>query len=237
MDSNNNNPQSGNQEEKKTEQVTPATNTETTNESNEQEQKKMSWQIVLTIIAIIAIILIFALPSNNDEAALTTDVNEEEMVDEEGNVIETEEGTEPVVAPGTGNAAQSMSPVTGDEDFVYRFEGIEWFLEPVDGGTAVKFKFSEFSRREGSIVAFGNPYRLGVFAGECNEVNRLTFDTGTYGDTPLAYVTCREDAANGADIALFQDGANVYAMQRTITDGTTGEFGEFFSRDITTIVR
>lgn len=205
-----------------------------TNQQPTEEKKSSSWQIILTVIAIIAIILIFALPDqkNTDDTATTTENGMETVEDVDS---QTEEVIAPGVKAGPNTKSGSMTPISVDNEFVYSFSGIDWFLEPVDGGTAVQFKFSEFSRREGSIVAFGNPYRLGVFPGECIEVESLA--VGNITDTPLSYVSCRTETSSGNDIALFQDGAKVYAAQRTFKDGVGEDFTEFFARDITTIVR
>ena len=230
-------------ESKETQNPTPEVKTETTQEEPKKEgdqPKKISWQAVLTFIAIIAIIIIFVTPGGSkDSSDVVLDENGEEVVVEEGVLEDGEATSEPIIRTnsGSGIATQTMTPVQIGDDFNYKFEGIDWFLEDVDGGTAVKFKFSEFSRREGSIVAFGNPYRLGVFAGNCTEVDSMTYDNSSNTDTPLAYVSCRAENGEGSDVAIFQNGAKVYASQRNVADNKAGEFTEFFSRDITTIVR
>lgn len=191
-------------------------------------EKKSSWQIVLTIIAIIAIILVFALPSDSNKSTteeVSVEDETEETTDTENISTETKEETKTNI----------MKPVKGDDGLTYSFKGIEWVLSPVDAKTAVKFKFSEFSRRKGSVVAFGNPYNLGTFAGDCSETTSLSYDKNT--DTPLAFISCRVDTKNGTDIGLFQKDKKVYASQRVLEEGVFGEFSEFFSRDITTIVK
>ncbi len=213
------------------------------NQENGQETTKVgaeknnsSWQIVLTVIAIIAIILIFALPDRKKNDGIISGEDNTETIETEGSATSTENGsTEESTNTGPSTNSGFMTPIAVDNEFVYSFSGIDWFFESVDEGTVVEFKFSEFSRREGSIVAFGNPYRLGVFPGTCTEVSSLAIGNAT--DTPLAYVSCRTEGNTGSDIALFQDGAKVYAAQRTVENGKSGDFSEFFSRDITTIVR
>ncbi len=211
--------------------VTP----ENTN-NHETPKKKGSWQMVLTVIAIIAVILIFTLPGDREDDSLVG--GETEMTDDE-TTSSTDAEENSAALPEAGSSTGIMSPVSVGDEFTYTFNDIEWFLSPEDNeNTEVAFKFSEFSRREGSIVAFGNPYRLGQFEGVCNEVEQLS--VGSNSDTPLSFSSCRTDANNGVDIALFQDTANparVYAAQRTVEDRRAGDFVDFFELDITTIVK
>lgn len=204
--------------------------------NQEAPKKKASWQMILTVVAIIAVILIFTLPGdrNPDDSLVGDDT---EMVDD--NASSTDSGTTDAGTPsGPATTSEIMTPVAVGDEFLYQFNGIEWFLTAEENGsTAVAFKFSEFSRREGSIVAFGNPYSLGQFAGDCNEVSELSVSGN---DTPLAFVTCRTDANNGVDIVIFQDAANparVYVAERSVEDRKAGAFADFFELDITTIVR
>jgi hypothetical protein len=224
--------------ENDTKDSTPATHQETPSTDHGAPKKKGSWQMVLTVIAIIAVILIFTLPGDREDDALLGD--DTEMTDEEtsSSTDSSDAGTTALPVAGS-SVTTAMSPVSIGDEFTYRFNDIEWFFSAEDNeNTEVAFKFSEFSRRQGSIVAFGNPYRIGQFEGTCNEIGSLS--VGNNDDTALSFSSCRTDANNGVDIAIFQDNSNparVYVAQRTVENRRAGEFVDFFELDITTIVR
>jgi hypothetical protein len=228
-----------NKENKNAHQANQPQNNETSAQEDisQTPKKKASWQMILTVIAIIAVILIFTLPGDrNTEDVLVGD--DTEMTEDDDTATDTETEANDTTPNTPAAASEIMTPVAVGDEFLYQFNDIEWFLtEEENGNTAVAFKFAEFSRRAGSVVVFGNPYNLGQFPGVCNEASELS----TSGDdTPLAFVTCRTDANNGVDIALFQDTANparVYVAQRTVENRSAGAFAEFFELDITTIVR
>lgn len=205
--------------------------------NQEAPKKKASWQMILTVVAIIAVILIFTLPGdrNTDDGLVGDDT---EMLDDSASSTESGIDANDNTSSAPAATSEIMTPVAVGDEFLYQFNGIEWFLtKEENGSTAVAFKFSEFSRREGSIVAFGNPYSLGQFAGDCNEASELSVSGN---DTPLAFATCRTDANNGVDIVIFQDAANparVYVAERSVEDRKAGAFADFFELDITTIVR
>ena len=71
----------------------------------------------------------------------------------------------------------------GEGEFVYNFDGIAWDLEAIEAGSArvpetkVGFFFDNFTRyEEGIAVAFGSPYHLGFYKGDCVALETLPAD-------------------------------------------------------------
>ena len=212
----------------------PTPDTTASHTPDEATKKKGSWQMILTVIAIIAVILIFTLPGERNKAEAPEGDNEEMVDDMDAETGDTSDTEPAATTPGQATGSSIMTPVS-EGDFTYQFQGVEWFLTPQDNDTtALAFKFSEFSRRAGSIVAFGNPYRLGQFEGSCTEVDTMNM-TASENDRPLSFVRCIASEGTPTEVALFQDASapeRIYAAQRT-----DGEFVDFFELDITTIVR
>ncbi|MFT5280832.1 MAG: hypothetical protein ACI9AR_000268 [Flavobacteriaceae bacterium] len=186
-------------------------NTDNTNHTEKKEKHTVWYTIGAVIVIGLALFSFLAVKNKN--------VLEEEFP---ALVEETEVDEMQVIEKGT---------------FVYRFSGIEWFTEVQTESiskvpeTEVSFKFDEFSRRkEGTLVTFGKPYKLGLYAGDCASDN--TIDTNVH-EIFLGGVSCVQDDIHSS-IALYQEGEEVIAY-RTFSD--TEDSIEFFRINFTEIVK
>ena len=100
------------------------------------------------------------------------------------------------ITEGEGVALIAMTPVTSEDgEFTYKFDRISWQFEAEDEEgvsvpvTRVNLALDNFSRRDGFPVAFGNPYKLGVYEGVCEEVENLNYDSNSIIGDPLALCT------------------------------------------------
>lgn len=106
----------------------------------------------------------------------------------------------------------AMEPVVTDE-YTYTFEGIKWEFPVEAAGTRVNFMFENFSRVEDSYISFGNPYKLGFYQGECQEIPSIVYDIEANPGTPLSYAQCVSEGLT-QQFALFQQGEEVVAKLR-----------------------
>lgn len=217
------------------------------NDDGDPVSKASRWQTWLTLAGIAIIMIIIALPDSRQDVEITaeidTKINEEEMIsDDYSEMSKTgmNKSITSTISSPAGTSTSVMQPVSRG-DFTYHFEGIAWEFAPDGDRTKVMFKFDEFSRRAGNYVTFGRPFKMGSYAGTCRVVEQLEIDQEVEPDTGLGFVQCLKIDGSGTEIGLFQDSNDptlVIAKTRTINgQGKTSNFREFFSRDITTIVR
>lgn len=211
--------------------ITPDIDTRDNNKPETSAHKLPSWQVVLTILSIIIILVIFLIPNKKD----TTDVSQESQ-----SAVETDQTNDAEETSNSSNintkAVIQMSPVAVGDEFIYKFEGIDWILEKTNKNTTlVSFTFNNFSRREGSIVKFNKPYKMGEFEGDCQPNDNPTNIEGLV----ISFLQCRTDDSkdNGQDILVFQDGPEIYLSQRVVANGESQEIKEFYRLDFTQEVR
>jgi hypothetical protein len=145
------------------------------------------------------------------------------------------ENADDVVPVEMENQVESiaMQPVE-TEDYTYRFEGIDWQFPVEERGVRVNFMFENFSRTEGAYVTFGNPYKLGFYEGECQEVEGLPFDAEKHSGIPLSFAECVSPNMT-QQFALFQQGEEVVAKLRR-TYSQNGKESDFVTIDLTEVV-
>jgi hypothetical protein len=136
----------------------------------------------------------------------------------------------------TGVESIAMQPIV-TEDYTYRFEGIDWQFPVEERGTRVNFMFENFSRIEGAYVTFGNPYKLGFYEGECQEVESLPFDAEKHSGIPLSFAECVSPDVT-QQFALFQQGEEIAAkLRRTYSqDNKESDFVTIYTIDLTEVV-
>lgn len=179
-----------------------------------QPQIKGRWTGFIIGIVILVVIVVIALIANNSE--------------------KKEKNTEEVVS---GTATQKMEPYSVGA-FTYQFEDISWVFDKSDEEkvgvplTEVKVWLDKFSRHNQAVVKFENPYKLGIYRGDCSEVDQLEFDVTTEA-RPLAYAQCTWEAEI-ADIAVFQDAQTIHFKKRI---SGADQFELLYSIDITEIVK
>lgn len=172
----------------------------------------------LTIIVII-LIIIFSKPGNKAQDEGNTNTNSE--TSQEANA-----GTE---------ADPEM--VATEEGNTYDFSGVQWEFDTEDpevpeGQTWLKMRFAEFTRN-GSVITFNNPYKLGFHPGVCQEVDFI--DTTSEMGIPLSYVQCT-DGMITRDIVVLQENEMVMVKYSDMGEGVETEgFQELYTLDITNL--
>ena len=128
------------------------------------------------------------------------------------------------VAGGYENALSAeMHPVESG-DYVYRFEGINWTFEPAGEArpgvprTKVNMMFEKFSRIENRYIDFGNPYKFGIYEGECREVESIALNKEVETGIALSFSECISPEAK-TEFAIFQEGKDVVVKNRTVSAG------------------
>lgn len=201
---------------------------------------------VALIIIFIVIIAISAQRHSGDrpEGAVATERAEKAPREKRSKRNKQQESAEaPIVTTTEGSVvAIEMEPYR-TAPYLYKFEDITWSFSSQDEEgvgvpvTAVNFEFVNFSRHEGSYVNFGRPYKVGTYAGACQEVRALSYE-GEYG-RPIAFARC-EGAQEVTEFAIFQNENLLAVSSRTVATGTsssTTPFQEVYTLDMTTMVR
>ena len=158
---------------------------------------------------------------------------------------ETKSPTEevlPVVdetAETNGGALQVLKPVN-EGDYEYEFTGVKWTFDttsPEVAGTNqtwLKMEFADFTRN-GNAITFGTPYKLGVHAGVCREVDSIDIDVDEEG-IPFSYVVC-EGAGEMKEFVALQREKEIVVKMRETKAGDVSPWKDWYEVDVTDIVR
>lgn len=197
--------------------------------------------IVVGILIVVAIILGITLgggDSTSEEGdVMTREEKRAERRAEREEEVAMEAKEEMVAQFGT----QAMEPIV-DGEYTYRFDGVDWIFEANDEEgvgvpiTRVNMMFKNFTRYEGALpVAFGNPYKFGIYEGVCSEVDGIAYDQSVETGIPLGFVECVSANAT-TNIFLFQEGSDVVVKMHKSTD-EVAELTTVTSIDLTTVVQ
>lgn len=157
---------------------------------------------------------------------------------------ETKSPTEEVLpivdetAETNAGALQVLKPVT-EGDYEYEFTGVKWTFDttsPEVAGTNqtwLKMEFADFTRN-GNAITFGTPYKLGVHAGTCEQVDSIDIDVDEEG-IPFSYVVCESEGVKKEFVALQREKEIVVRMKDPKI--TNGLWKDWYKIDVTDIVR
>lgn len=124
-------------------------------------------------------------------------------------------------------------------DYEYTFQGIKWIFDTESpevigtNQTWVKFEFADFTRN-GSAIAFGKPYKLGVHPGTCKQLDFI--DTSSETGIPFAYAECVGGGVTH-DFVVLQEKENVVVKMNEKKDGKESGWQEWYKINVTEIVR
>ncbi len=143
------------------------------------------------------------------------------------------------------SALHVVQPVKAG-DYEYAFSGVKWTFDttsPEVAGTDqtwLKLEFADFTRN-GNAIAFGRPYKLGVHAGTCKEVDFI--DTESLEGIPFSYAEC-EGAGVKQEFVVLQQLEKVVVMMNETKAPSTGSgqavisgWKDWYSINVTEIVR
>lgn len=143
-----------------------------------------------------------------------------------------------VVDTNNDNALHVAQQVVAG-DYTYDFQGIKWIFDTTSpevagtGQTWLKMEFADFTRN-GSVIAFGRPYKLGVHSGTCKESDFI--DTSSEEGIPLSYVVCEGPGVKREFVALQELETVTVKMRETKGEVLTG-WQEWYKINVTEIVR
>ncbi len=178
------------------------------------KKKTTLWMLVVLVVVIVLTIIFAGKDKNQEDLA---DINSE---------------TEEILS-------SAMEPVQ-DDTYTYQFEGIDWQFPVEDQGVRVNFMLENFSRTEGAIVTFGNPYKLGFYEGECSEVESISYDQESVPGIPISYAECVAPNMT-SQFVLFQQGEEIVAklrrMYKEIEGAEDPQFVTLYTVNLTEIVQ
>lgn len=189
-------------------------------QNNAKTEKRGHWNFIIAggVVLVAAALLIFVRPSTDERAeGMPTDMP---PADTDANAL---------------HVAQQV--VAGD--YTYEFSGVNWMFDTESdevkgtGQTWLKMEFADFTRN-GNMIAFGRPYKLGAHPGTCAEADFI--DTAELEGIPLGYAVCT-GAGVKHEFAALQRLENVVVVMRETKGEAVGNWTEWYKIDVTEIVR
>lgn len=180
-------------------------------------EKTLQW-ILASVLVVLVIITLIVKIDRSDRPEDNQNNNEEEQTSETMQEGEADVTPEPFSAEG----------------FDYQFTGIDWDFADMtmEGGpqqTQVRMWFADFTRN-GNMVNFSKPYKLGIYPGTCSEVSYL--ETPIEEGIPVGYAQCTS-AESTREFAVLQQ----MQTMNFVTRLQGQEWEQFFELDMTQEVR
>ncbi len=191
------------------------------NNAKTEDRKPYQNYIIAGVVVVVAIALIIFFRSKPAEP-----------------VAETPEETVPAQTENEESALHVAQQVVAG-DYTYEFQGVKWIFDTTSpevagtGQTWLKMEFADFTRN-GSAIAFGRPYKLGVHTGTCKETDFI--DTSSVEGIPLSYAVCEAVGVKREFVAL-QELETVTVKMRETKGSALTEWQDWYKIDVTEIVR
>jgi hypothetical protein len=139
----------------------------------------------------------------------------------------------------TNNGALRVIQPIMSGDYKYEFTGVKWTFDttsPEIAGTNqtwIKMEFADFTRN-GNAIAFGTPYKLGVHAGVCKEIDFI--ETLPEDGIPFSYAECKGNGVT-RDFVVLQKEEQIVVRMKEIKSGSEPVWKDWYKIDVTDIVR
>lgn len=124
-------------------------------------------------------------------------------------------------------------------DYTYEFRGVRWIFDTESpevaetGQTWLKMELVDFTRN-GSAIAIGRPYKLGVHAGACKNADFI--DTSTETGIPISYAVCEGEGIK-REFTAFQELETITVKMKETKAGESSVWKDWYEIDVTEIVR